>query len=63
MYSFRNFVSQSDRYNVRGVDEQTLQHLTRKLKYPIEDILRAVQEVGDDSDEVEEYIRDRYNRA
>ena len=63
MYNSRNFAAPSDRYDTRGADEQMLQQLTRKLNYPIEDILRAVQEVGCNCDEVEEYIRDRYNRT
>ena len=63
MYSYGNYLNASDRYNTRGADEQTLLFLTRKLKYPLEDIMRAVQEVGPDEEEVEEYIRDRYNRC
>lgn len=63
MFSYANFITASDRYNTRGADDQQLQHLSRKLKYPIEDIMRAVQEVGYEPDEVEEYIRDRYNRS
>ncbi len=52
-----------DRYNTRGIDEATMDYLTRKLNFPLEDILRAIQEVGSDPLEVEEYIRDRYNRG
>lgn len=63
MYNYNNFVSSSDRYSVPGADEYKIQHLSRRLKYPLEDILRAVQEVGFDKEEVEEYIRDRYNRS
>lgn len=57
------FLSCSDRYNCRNLDENTLSRLSRKLECPLEDILRAVQEVGSDLEEVEEYIRDRYNRC
>jgi hypothetical protein len=46
-----------------GVDESKIEMLVRKLKYPFEDILRAIQEVGFDIEEIEEYIRDRYNRS
>lgn len=63
MHSYQNFLSNCDRYNTRGADAETLQYLTRNLPFPVEDILRAVQEVGTDADEVEEYIRDRYNRT
>lgn len=62
MYNYTNFISSTDRFGVHGSDEYHIQKLSRKLKYPIEDILRAIQEVGFDQDEIEEYIRDRYNR-
>jgi hypothetical protein len=63
MHSYQNFMAATDRYNTRGADSETLHHLTHKLKFPVEDILRAVQEVGTNADDVEEYIRDRYNRT
>ncbi len=63
MYSYQQFVSSNDRFGVYGTEEYQLHHLSRKLKLPLEDILRAVQEVGFDKEEVEEYIRDRYNRG
>jgi hypothetical protein len=53
----------SDRYSFSRSEEYKLESLTAKLNYPLEDILKAVQEVGFDKDEVEEYIRDRYNRS
>ncbi|OLY93056.1 hypothetical protein SAMN05444008_104165 [Cnuella takakiae] len=53
----------SDRYNCRNIDEDTLSRLSRKLDCALEDILRAVQEVGADPEDVAEYIRDRYNRC
>lgn len=63
MYNYFNPVSSADRFGLRSNDEQRVQSLCDKLKFPIEDILKAVQEVGFDRDEVEEYIRDRYNRG
>lgn len=57
------FISRSDRYGIPDVDERKVESLARRLNYPLEDILRAIQEVGFDADEVEEYIRDRYNRS
>lgn len=60
MYSYTNL---TDRYDARGTDHETLRYLCRQLDYPMEDILRAVQEVGSDEADVEEYIRDRYNRS
>lgn len=62
MYNYTNFISSTDRFGVWGSEEYQIQKLSRKLKYPVEDILRAIQEVGFDQDEIEEYIRDRYNR-
>ena len=63
MYSTHQFVSSTDRYGVYGTEEFQINHLSKKLKLPLEDVLKAVQEVGFDTDEVEEYIRDRYNRS
>ena len=63
MYSYNSFISRSDRYGVFGTDDEQIEKLAKKLNYPVEDILRAIQEVGFDGDEVEEYIRDRYNRS
>jgi hypothetical protein len=63
MYNYTNYVSSNDRFGHYGTDEYKLNYLSRKLKYPLEDIIRAVQEVGFDKEEVEEYIRDRYNRS
>lgn len=63
MYSYNSFISRSDRYGAQGVDENKVESLAKKLKYPMEDIMRAIQEVGFDKDDIEEYIRDRYNRS
>ena len=63
MYNFSQFVSSTDRFGIYGTEEHQVHHLSKKLKFPVEDILKAVQEVGFDKDEVEEYIRDRYNRG
>lgn len=60
MHSYQ--FSASDRYQFNRKDEAKLNQLAERLDYPFEDIMRAVQEVGFDADEVEEYIRDRYNR-
>ena len=63
MYSYNSFISRSDRYEVFGTDDYQMEDLAKKLNYPLEDIMRAVQEVGFDREEVEEYIRDRNNRS
>lgn len=63
MYNYTSFISSTDRFGVFGTEEYQIQKLTRRLKCSIEDILKAVQEVGFDQDEIEEYIRDRNNRS
>jgi maltoporin len=60
---YSSYIQSSDRYSVGNNDNFKVEYLVQQLNYPLEDILRAVQEVGFDSDEVEEYIRDRYNRS
>jgi hypothetical protein len=60
---YANYNQRTDRYNYNRSEEYKLESLTAKLNYPFEDILKAVQEVGFDRDEVEEYLRDRYNRS
>jgi hypothetical protein len=60
---YSSFIPASDRYGNYGSDEYKVENLARKLRYPLEDIRRAIQEVGFDKEEVEEYIRDRYNRS
>jgi hypothetical protein len=63
MFYHHNFVSGTDRFGTINSSEHHVEKLLRKLKFPVEDILKAVQEVGFDKEEVEEYIRDRYNRS
>lgn len=63
MYNMYQFVSSTDRFGVHGTEEYRINDLYKQLKLPLEDILKAVQEVGFDPDEVEEYIRDRENRS
>lgn len=63
MYNMQQFVSSTDRFGLYGSEEFRLNQLSKKLKLPLEDIFKAVQEVGFDEEEVEEYIRDRYNRS
>lgn len=63
MYNYTHFVSSTDRFGAEGSDEERILELSKKLKFPVEDILMAVREVGFDKDEVDEYVRDRYNRT
>ncbi|MBA2745363.1 MAG: hypothetical protein H0U44_03980 [Flavisolibacter sp.] len=60
---YNNYSHNSDRYNIGSNETHKLQQLSQSLDYPIEDILRAIQEVGYNEEEIEEYIRDRYNRT
>lgn len=63
MYNYQSFISSTDRFGVYGTEEYQIQKLAKKLKSPVEDVIKAVQEVGFDPEEVGEYIRDRYNRC
>lgn len=63
MYNYINSVTRSDRFSLENADEHKVLTLCQQLKFPLEDIMKAVQEVGFDREEVEEYIRDRYNRS
>ena len=63
MYNDHYYVSSTDRFGAHGTEEYKIERLSRKLRVSIEDILKAIQEVGFDQEEVEEYIRDRYNRC
>ena len=53
----------TDRYGMDSSRQIEVQQLTSQLQYPVEDVLRAIQEVGYNAEDVEEYIRDRYNRS
>lgn len=53
----------NDRYGIYSVHEQEIRHLSRKLDYPVDDIVSAIQEVGFNEEDIEEYIRDRYDRS
>lgn len=63
MYDRQQFVSSTDRFGQFGTQEFTVNELSKKLGLPVEDIIMAVKEVGFDEEEVEEYVRDRYNRS
>lgn len=63
MYNIQQFVSSTDRFGLFGSQEFRVNELSKKLRLPVEAIIKAVQEVGFDEEEVEEYIRDRENRS
>jgi hypothetical protein len=56
-------MKQNDRFGIFSSHESEVRQLSRKLNYPLDDILAAVQEVGFNEEEIEEYIRDRYDRS
>ena len=51
------------RFGIFSSNENEVRNLSRKLNYPVDDILVAVQEVGFDEEAIEEYIRDRQDRS
>lgn len=53
----------NDRFSIFSDHENEVRKLARKLSYPLDDILVAIQEVGFNEDEIEEYIRDRSERG
>jgi hypothetical protein len=53
----------NDRFRLLSDYEGEIRTLAKKLKYPVDDILVAIQEVGFDEMEIEEYIRDRQERG
>ena len=53
----------NDRFGIYITHESEVRKLSRKLNYSIDEILTAVQEVGFNEEEIEEYIRDRYDRS
>ena len=53
----------NDRFSLLSNYEGEIRTLAKNLKYPIDDILVAIQEVGFDEMEIEEYIRDRQERG
>jgi len=58
--SNRNY---GDRFGIFSRHEPEIRDIAKKLKYPVDDVLSAVQEVGFDPEEIEEYIRDRRDRS
>lgn len=53
----------NDRTGIYLTHEIEIRDIAKKLKFPIDDVLSAIQEVGFNEDEIEEYIRDRQDRA
>lgn len=53
----------NDRYGIYASHEQEIRQLSRKLDYAVDDIVSAIQEVGFNEEDIEEYIRDRHDRS
>jgi hypothetical protein len=52
-----------DRFGIFSAYEQEVSQLSKKLNYSVDEILAAIQEVGFNEEEIEEYIRDRKDRS
>jgi hypothetical protein len=53
----------SDRFGLYATHENEIRDMAKKLKYSVDDVLSAIQEVGFNEDEIEVYIRDRNDRS
>lgn len=58
-----NYRKAADRFGIYSTRETEIRDLARKMNYSVDDILSAIQEVGFNEDEIEEYIRDRNDRS
>ena len=63
MHGYSQHSAGNDRYSWYGAHQNKIYSLSQMLDLPVDDILSAVQEVGFDTEAIEEYIRDRYNRC
>jgi DNA-binding transcriptional regulator YhcF (GntR family) len=53
----------NDRSGIYLSHENEIRELSKKLKFHVDDIVSAIQEVGFNEEEIEEYIRDRRERS
>ena len=53
----------NDRFGIFSTHENEVRSLARRLGYTVDEVLVAIQEVGFNEDEIEEYIRDRNDRS
>ena len=53
----------NDRSGIYLSNENEIRELSKKLKFHVDDIVSAIQEVGFNEEEIEEYIRDRRERS
>ena len=57
------YQNNSDRFSIFAAYENEVRSLSKKLKFSVDDILSAIQEVGFNEEDIEEYIRDREERG
>jgi len=53
----------NDRFGIYSTHENEIRAIARRMNQSVDDILSAIQEVGFNEDEIEEYIRDRNDRS
>lgn len=53
----------TERHGVPAYDDYELQHIASQLNVSPEEARQAIEEVGHDIEDIEEYIRDRRNRS
>ena len=58
----KNMQDGRDRSRVSGSEEYELQYMAEKLNVSIEEVRRAVEQVGNSREKVEEYLRGRSGR-
>lgn len=57
----KTYCGQSDRSHVDATDLSAMEDLCKKLGVSKQDILDAIEQVGNDRDKVEEYFHDKEN--
>jgi len=55
--------NKADRSGLTPYDDFELQHIANTLKVSAEEARKAIEEVGYNLEDIEEYIRDRRNRS
>ncbi|MGN6165959.1 MAG: DUF3606 domain-containing protein [Flavisolibacter sp.] len=58
----KNIRGGQDRSRVAGNEEYELQHIAQKLGVSTEDVRRAIEQVGNSREKVEEFLRSKGNR-
>lgn len=58
----KNLRDGRDRSRVAGSEEYEVQHLAEKLGVSTEEVKKAMQQVGNSREKIEEYFRSKINR-